>query len=88
MKKILLLSVLFLTFSCTKEDIDTGKNDCGCVKEYWIWYPAMNGPNGSVLVPERREFVFLNEVPCGDYKKGMYLDESGRNYNKVIYICK
>ena len=86
MKKIILLfGIIYILFSCTGGESDS--EDCGCVKEFWEWRPAMNGPDGNVLIPEKYTFIFSNIIPCGKYPVG-YQTETGPNYTKVKYVCK
>jgi len=85
MKRIILLITVILISSCSGEE--SVSEDCGCVKEFWSWRPAMNGPDGNVLVPEKYTFIFSNIIPCGEYPVG-YQFESGANYSKVKYVCE
>lgn len=88
MKKLLLLGVTGLLFSCSTDQAKTAiapNGDCNCRTEYYLIYPA---PGGDSMITE---FMFSeqnNAFDCVNQQWGIMYAVSNPNYNHAKVVCE
>lgn len=88
MKLIKFLPLLFI-FSCsTPETQTTTTKSCDCERKFYLFTPAMNGPNGQVLVPAKYNYVTSQFGSFDCVTTSGYVSAVGTNYTHQITTCK
>lgn len=88
MKLIKFLPLLFIFACSTPESEKTETTDCNCERKFYTYQPAMNGPNGKVLIPARYNYVSsqFGSFDCATISG--YTAVNGQGYSHQQTTCK